>query len=430
MASQNGSYARDCGNLYLFLELPDRAARDVFVAEAISAMEKARQTLDPAHLIEPDGTPTFPEYMLSEAHLRFDRLVAHLAATRDLAARMKAARDGGDAPAEDRLFRAIVIAKWLGAALIDALRMLALARMEIGGAFLEGGKRLKLVAQTGHSRGIRQISFDANGSRLITAAGDGRAISWEAATGDELHTFWLDSPQVSDPAGVALSPDGTRMVVVGDKGMAIRYPLQDMYPLEDKVVPYFWDPMRFAAFSSNGANLVTLGAEAIVWTVLADDIEEARRFGKRDDAKARVAAFSPRTNIVLTEGPNHEAILWDAGTGAELRTLAGHAAPLRAAAFSADGARAATLDTAGVVIVWDALTAGRLLDLATTDEPTSIALSPDGRLLVTVSAGAGVQMVELDAQPPGPRARPDPGNDRRGGSVAFGGVAAAGRGHG
>jgi WD40 repeat protein/uncharacterized caspase-like protein len=415
MASPSGSYELECGTLHVFLELPDRAVRDALVAEALEAMQKALQKPDPARPTLLLGGP--------EASPVFGRLTAHLAATRDLAARMKAARDGGDPRAEERLFRAIVIAKWVGDALIEALTPEFLA--SLSSLKLIGGKTLELVAQTGHSGAVRLISFSADGSRLITAAGDGRAISWAAATGDELHTFWFKSDLLSEPAGVALSPDGRRMVVVGDGLMAVHYPLRDAsHPLRSEVDFKPAAAARFVAFSSDGAHLFTSGAETIVWTVGADAVEEARTLGKQGDVNAHqsivgrprpplprpgpdlrgAAAFSPRGDLVLTGGPNHEAILWSAGTGARLHTLAGHAAPLRAAAFSADGARAATVDTAGVVILWDAYTGARLLDLATTDNPTSIALSPDGRLLLTVSPGAGARLLELDAHPPGPRA--------------------------
>ena len=178
MASKNGSPDHECGTLHVFPDLPDHVARDAFVASTLDAMQEAVKTLDPAL----PGAPLKG----TVAQLWFDPVKAQLAATRDLAVRMKAARDGGDARGEDRLFRSIVIAKWLGDALSKALRPVfggpgwaALSRLT-----LVGGKTLELVAQTGHSRVIRRISFSAEGSRLITASDDRRAISWAAATGD------------------------------------------------------------------------------------------------------------------------------------------------------------------------------------------------------------------------------------------------------
>ncbi|WP_437793851.1 caspase family protein [Sorangium sp. So ce693] len=394
MISRHDLYGLQCGTLHVFVDLPERAVRDAFVDEAIREMEEARKKGKKRLLTG--------RFAREELQRKIERLAAHLATVIDLAARMKAARDGGDAREENRLFRAIVIAKWLGSALIKALLGGLTAGMSR--VALVGGKKLELVAQTGHSGLIRLISFSADGSRLITAAGDGRAISWAAATGDELYTFWLDSAKMGEPAGVALSPDGRQMVVVGGEGAAIRYPLLDEMKWLSLHAPFRLRKVRFAAFSSDGARLVTSGAETIVWAVKEGRVEAARRFGERSDPTATVAAFSPRGDLVLTEGPNHDAILWNARTGAQLQALSGHAAPVRAAAFSADGARVATLDTAGVVIVWDAHTAGRLLELAISSAPTSIALSTDGRLLLTVSPGAAVQLWELDAQPPAPRA--------------------------
>jgi WD40 repeat protein/uncharacterized caspase-like protein len=321
---------------------------------------------------------------------------------------MRAARDGGDTRAEDRLFRALVIARWQGDALILALRGLWFGSGfggEITTFLLEGGRKLKLVSQTGHRRAIRLISFGADGSRLITSADDGWAISWVAATGEVLHTFWLDSVLVREPVGVALSPDGRWMVVAGNGDLGFHFPLRGVEPQRNETEYASWKAARFVAFSADGARFFASGAETSVWKIAAEALADKRSFGEPEDAKARVAAFSPRGDRVLTAGLHHEAVLWNADTGERLQTLAGHAAPLAAAAFSADGARVATLDTAGVVILWDAHTAARLLDLTTTDGPSSIALSPEGRLLLTLSPTGGARLLELDAQPPAPRAR-------------------------
>ncbi len=48
-------------------------------------------------------------------------------------------------------------------------------------------------------------------------------------------------------------------------------------------------------------------------------------------------AFSPRGRQVVTGSDDHRAVLWDATTGSQLRTLLGLAASIESVAFSADG---------------------------------------------------------------------------------------------
>lgn len=99
-------------------------------------------------------------------------------------------------------------------------------------------------------------------------------------------------------------------------------------------------------------------------------------------------AFSPDGGMLATAGGPYgqagEVVLWDAETGAQIRTLKGHSATARALAFLPDGK---TLISAGddkAVIAWDvaAGTAKRTV-LAHTGRVSSLAVSADGKVLAT-----------------------------------------------
>ena len=71
-------------------------------------------------------------------------------------------------------------------------------------------------------------------------------------------------------------------------------------------------------------------------------------------------AFSPDGSRVLSGSHDNTVKLWDATTGALLRTFKGHAQRISSVAFSPDGARVLSGSLDNTVKLWDAAT-GALL---------------------------------------------------------------------
>ena len=99
------------------------------------------------------------------------------------------------------------------------------------------------------------------------------------------------------------------------------------------------------------------------------------------------------------------AKVWDAQTGEELLTLAGHQAGVYGVAFSPDGKRLATASLDSTAKLWDLEPLREFLTLyGHHDKVTSVAFSPDGKRLVTSSddrtakvwdARSGVELLTL-----------------------------------
>jgi WD40 repeat protein len=188
--------------------------------------------------------------------------------------------------------------------------------------------------------------------------GPGAVRLWNARTGRLLRRLGDPAEQVM---AVALSPDGRH---VASGGGSIR----------GSGVVHLWD-------AATGT---------LVWSM--------------DDHKAEVLAiaYAPDGSSLATAAADGLVKLRDPATGAVTQTLAGHAGGATSLAFSADRALLACGEGHGATRLWEVRT-GRLqrtckpagLQAAVVARDpnhrlfTSLALSPDGKTLVTSAGGAG-----------------------------------------
>jgi RNA polymerase sigma factor (sigma-70 family) len=227
----------------------------------------------------------------------------------------------------------------------------------------------------GYFEQVNAVALSKDAALLATASSDGRYANgvlkagarclapgavrlWDARTGRLLRRLGDPAEQVM---AVALSPDGRR--VAGGGG------------------------------STGGSGVVHL------W----DTATGAPVWSEEDHAAEVLAiAYAPDGSSVATGAADGLVKLHDPATGAVRQTLAGHGGGATALAFSADGALLVCGEGDGATRLWEART-GRLLRtckaagwpgaIAAGDPGhrlfTSVALSPDGRTLVTSAASVG-----------------------------------------
>ena len=99
--------------------------------------------------------------------------------------------------------------------------------------------------------------------------------------------------------------------------------------------------------------------------------------------EVRSVAFSPDGSLIASGHQFGELALWDAGSGALIRTLEGHTWAVTSVAFSDSGLLASASQDASIRL-WDASTGREIRELAGHPEGVfAIAFEPDQRHLVS-----------------------------------------------
>ena len=297
-----------------------------------------------------------------------------------------------------------------------------------------------------HQNSVIGLFYNHDGTRLISASGDGIAKVWNAETGQALFTLpgnagpvisaaytsdgeklftsysngevkvwdlslegdqeWLTIPNMAigfdtrsgnrlvnlnvDPDHpkvqvIEVSPEGVRKITSIPLEHGVPYTMFDTDKALSRLVVLYPDEDTIHVF-----NLST-GQELSSFSILESVLQASNRMTRIDNIK-----LSPDGTRLLTANDDGEVYLWDVQSGDWLEGLYGHIGfygSWDSLDFSPDGTMIATANSDGSVRIWDAKSRAPLHTLAGhTGQYSNVDFSEDGKLLLATGEGTTVNL--------------------------------------
>jgi WD40 repeat protein len=237
----------------------------------------------------------------------------------------------------------------------------------------------------GHSDGVQDIAFSADGSQIISYGRDKTIRAWNLATAQEI---WSVETNARGVKSVAVSPDGKQALTGDDAGPARLWDLASGKLLQTLTgARSAWT----VTFLDGGTRALTAGTDGTVrfWDLKTG--EETRRL---DVWRGSVwsAAVSPDGKRVAVgvsavrddPAPDYSVRVWDVELGKEVLVCTGHTADVRRVTWAPDGKRIVSGGFDGTVRIWDSTTGLEQSHIdACPHYIEGVCVLPDGKRLLT-----------------------------------------------
>lgn len=231
--------------------------------------------------------------------------------------------------------------------------------------------------------------------KMIATGGYDRQVKlWNPSTGQSLKAIKFSDGQINK---LAFSPDGKFLAAAG-YGSVRLYDHTAANPQPQGVVSFSEHKLNVTAieFWADGRQLLTASEDTMV--KLWDTREKKSSAGHKFEGAVNSAVLHPNQREVLVGSQLGELRSWDINSKAGCRDFAlpdQEPSEIRAVAVSPDGSRFFAADNNGILSMWS----WDGVHIAQTQAHTSyilrIAVSPDGRMLATMSADRTIHLWSL-----------------------------------
>lgn len=248
---------------------------------------------------------------------------------------------------------------------------------------------------TGHTDLVTDVAFSPDGSRAVSGAEDNTLIVWEVATGEIQHTLTGHTDAVN---AVAFSPDGSLIASASEDDTVILWDAAS--GALQQTLSGHTSRVLAVAFAPDGQTVVSGSRDntLIVWDVATG---AARQTLTGHTDRVMAVAVSPDGTLIASGSRDDTVILWNAADGAVWQTLVGHTGDLSRVSFSPDSRQLVSGGYDNTVRLWDTASGEQLRSFTRHTRPvTTVAFSPDGRSLFSGSNDRTIIWWNLQAEDP------------------------------
>jgi WD40 repeat protein len=243
------------------------------------------------------------------------------------------------------------------------------------------GKRLTVL--TGHEKVVTSATFSDDGKLVLTGSKDQTARLWDTETGEQLAVLAGHQSAVET---ADFSPDGRRILTFTTDHVGRLWDAASGHQLA--IAP----DLAWVAFSPDGARVLAVGNfQMQLW-----DAETGAKVGALldSDRPLRIATFSPDGARVLTVSEDNMVTLWDAHGGGPLATLPVGRYSVFKAIFSPDARHLVTIADGGPALLWDVVTGKKLAEMSDVSVVALASFSPNSNLFATTQKDGTIHVRE------------------------------------
>ncbi|HEU4735000.1 MAG TPA: protein kinase [Kofleriaceae bacterium] len=239
-----------------------------------------------------------------------------------------------------------------------------------------------------HGDTVYQALYSADGTRIITACGDGAVRIFDSADGTLLREL-RDNGKRLRYGAVAVTRDGERVAAIDVTG----------------AMAHVWDATSgalLAELPNEGLDLFSIAFSADGRLLATSGGGDVRVFDARTWARVRVLAgqrrlsWDPTGPRLLTGSGDGDVSIWAIPSGARVRHLREVGEPVNRVAFSPNGELVVAAGEDGAVQIWDART-GKLRSQGNYLRSKILSVEFDRTSRLVVAAGASGSVAVADA---------------------------------
>jgi WD40 repeat protein len=243
----------------------------------------------------------------------------------------------------------------------------------------------RLATYRGHRGHVFGLAFHPEGHRLISAGIDKTVKLWDVTSQPEAHA--VEGRGSLNMTRITFFPDGRRFLTAGlDHAFQVRDAASGQVLRSLSPLPRSVGPDKFLGVASDGRQMAigVSGGNAVE----VGDLETKQGVRViRPPTALTAMALAPDGRQLATGNLPSIIKLWNAATGAELRTLSGHKQQVNHLAFSKNGRRLASVSSGEACKLWDAET-GQVVRTFGTEGGSGgnrVAFSVDGKRLAVAN---------------------------------------------